>query len=56
YKPPPSDPDYITQVPPDSVVVCAARKRSYSQSSGDTPPPDKESRKFDATRKRVASQ
>ncbi|KAJ1112600.1 hypothetical protein NDU88_000862 [Pleurodeles waltl] len=34
----------------------AARKRANSQSSGDAPPPDKESRKFDAAGKRVAAQ
>ncbi|KAJ1170443.1 hypothetical protein NDU88_002320 [Pleurodeles waltl] len=57
YKPPPSDPAFITQqLPPDSVVVGAARKRANSQSSGDAPPPDKESRKFDAAGKGVASQ
>ncbi|KAJ1082489.1 hypothetical protein NDU88_002654 [Pleurodeles waltl] len=57
YKPPPSDPVFITQqLPPDPVVVGAARKRANSQSSADAPPPDKESRKFDAAGKRVASQ
>ncbi|KAJ1187330.1 hypothetical protein NDU88_004107 [Pleurodeles waltl] len=57
YKPPPSDPVFITQqFPPHSVVVGAARKRANSQSSGDAPPPDKESRKFDAAGKKVASQ
>ncbi|KAJ1087218.1 hypothetical protein NDU88_000404 [Pleurodeles waltl] len=57
YKPPPTDPVFITsQLPPDSVVVGAARKRANSHTSGDAPPPDKESRKFDAAGKRVASQ
>ncbi|KAJ1092577.1 hypothetical protein NDU88_005687 [Pleurodeles waltl] len=57
YKPPPSDLVFITQqLPPDSVIVGAARKRANSQSSGDAPPPDKESCKFDVAGKRVASQ
>ncbi|KAJ1212012.1 hypothetical protein NDU88_007358 [Pleurodeles waltl] len=57
YKPPPTDPVFITsQLPPDSVVVGAARKRANSHTSGNAPPPDKESRKFDAAGKRVASQ
>ncbi|KAJ1169217.1 hypothetical protein NDU88_001123 [Pleurodeles waltl] len=57
YKPPPTDPAFITtQLPPDSVVVGAARKRANSHTSGDAPPPDKESRKFDAAGKRVAAQ
>ncbi|KAJ1189935.1 hypothetical protein NDU88_006677 [Pleurodeles waltl] len=57
YKPPPTDPVYITQqLTPDSVVVGAARKRAISHTSGDAPPPDKESRKFDAAGKRVAAQ
>ncbi|KAJ1196529.1 hypothetical protein NDU88_000399 [Pleurodeles waltl] len=57
YKPPPTDPVYITQqLTPDSVVVGAARKRAKSHTSGDAPPPDKESRKFDAAGKRVAAQ
>ncbi|KAJ1208994.1 hypothetical protein NDU88_004373 [Pleurodeles waltl] len=57
YKAPPTDPVFITsQLPPDSVVVGAARKRANSHTSGDAPPPDKESRKFDAAGKRVAVQ
>ncbi|KAJ1094242.1 hypothetical protein NDU88_007320 [Pleurodeles waltl] len=57
YKPPPTDPVYITQqLTADSVVVGAARKRANSHTSGDAPPPDKESRKFDAAGKRVAAQ
>ncbi|KAJ1173375.1 hypothetical protein NDU88_005211 [Pleurodeles waltl] len=57
YKPPPTDPVYITQqLTPDSVVVGAARKRADSQTSGDAPPPDKESQKFNAAGKRVAAQ
>ncbi|KAJ1157443.1 hypothetical protein NDU88_010155 [Pleurodeles waltl] len=57
YKPPPTDPIYITtQLTPDSVVVGTARKRANSHTSGDAPPPDKESRKFDAVGKRVAAQ
>ncbi|KAJ1147746.1 hypothetical protein NDU88_000605 [Pleurodeles waltl] len=57
YKPPPTDPVYITtQLTPDSVVVGAARKRANSHTSGDAPPPDKESLKFDAAGKRVAAQ
>ncbi|KAJ1194439.1 hypothetical protein NDU88_003728 [Pleurodeles waltl] len=57
YKAPPTDPDFITsQLPPDSVVVGVARKRANSHTSGDAPPPDKESRKFDAAGKRVAVQ
>ncbi|KAJ1136534.1 hypothetical protein NDU88_002949 [Pleurodeles waltl] len=57
YKAPPTDPAFITsQLPPDSVVVGAARKRANSHTSGDAPPPDKESRKFDAAGKRVAVQ
>ncbi|KAJ1161729.1 hypothetical protein NDU88_002210 [Pleurodeles waltl] len=57
FKPPPTDPVYITQqLTPDSVVVGAARKRANSHTSGDAPPPDKESRKFDAAGKRVAAQ
>ncbi|KAJ1103996.1 hypothetical protein NDU88_001412 [Pleurodeles waltl] len=57
YKPPPTDPVYITQqLTPDSVVVGAACKRANSHTSGDAPPPDKESRKFDAAGKRVAAQ
>ncbi|KAJ1186747.1 hypothetical protein NDU88_003528 [Pleurodeles waltl] len=57
YKSPPTDPIFITtQLTPDSVVVGAARKRANSQTSGDAPPPDKESRKFDAAGKRVAAQ
>ncbi|KAJ1105605.1 hypothetical protein NDU88_003010 [Pleurodeles waltl] len=47
---------HAQQLPLDSVVVGAARKRANSQSSGDAPPPDKESRKCDAAGKRVASQ
>ncbi|KAJ1144762.1 hypothetical protein NDU88_011059 [Pleurodeles waltl] len=44
YKPPPTDPVYITtQLTPDSVVVGAARKRANSHTSGDAPPPDRES-------------
>ncbi|KAJ1080726.1 hypothetical protein NDU88_000920 [Pleurodeles waltl] len=57
YKPPPTDPVYITQqLTPDSVVVGASRKRANSHTSGDAPPPDKESRKFDTAGKRVAAQ
>ncbi|XP_069063197.1 uncharacterized protein [Pleurodeles waltl] len=57
YKAPPTDPAFITsQLTPDSVVVGAARKRANSHTSGDAPPPDKESRKFDAAGKRVAAQ
>ncbi|KAJ1079866.1 hypothetical protein NDU88_000098 [Pleurodeles waltl] len=57
YKLPPTDPVYITQqLTPDSVIVGAARKRVNSHTSGDAPPPDKESRKFDAAGKRVAAQ
>ncbi|KAJ1091581.1 hypothetical protein NDU88_004700 [Pleurodeles waltl] len=57
YRPSPTDPVFITQqLTPDSVVVGAARKRANSQSSGDAPLPDKESRKFDAAGKRVAVQ
>ncbi|KAJ1157445.1 hypothetical protein NDU88_010157 [Pleurodeles waltl] len=57
YKPPPTDPVYIMQqLTPDSVVVGAARKRANSHTSGDAPPPDKESRKFDAAGKSVAAQ
>ncbi|KAJ1093052.1 hypothetical protein NDU88_006161 [Pleurodeles waltl] len=57
YKPPPTDPVYITQqLTPDSVVVGAAHKRANSHTSGDAPPPDKESRKFDVAGKRVAAQ
>ncbi|KAJ1087474.1 hypothetical protein NDU88_000645 [Pleurodeles waltl] len=56
YKAPPTDPVFITsQLPPDSVIG-AARKRANSHTSGDAPPPDKQSRKFDAAGKRVAVQ
>ncbi|KAJ1141146.1 hypothetical protein NDU88_007481 [Pleurodeles waltl] len=47
YKPPRQTQCFTQQLPPDSMVVGAARKRANSQSSGDAPPPDKESRKFD---------
>lgn len=57
YKPAPSDPVYIRdQLPLDSLVVSNARKRANSHTTGDTTPPDKESKPLDASRKRVASQ
>lgn len=40
----------------DSLVVSNARKRANSQTSGDAPPPDKESKLLDTSGKRMASQ
>lgn len=57
YRAAPTDPTYLKgQLPFDSLVVSNARKRANSQASGDTPPPDKESKLIDASGKRVASQ
>ncbi|XP_078496414.1 uncharacterized protein LOC144752346 [Lissotriton helveticus] len=57
YKPAPGDPTYIKgQLPLDSLVVSNARKRANSQTTGDAPPPDKESKVLEALGKRVAAQ
>ncbi|XP_078502407.1 uncharacterized protein LOC144756448 [Lissotriton helveticus] len=57
YRPAPVDPTYIKgQLPFDSLVVANARKRANSQTNGDAPPPDKESKIFEASGKRVAAQ
>ncbi|XP_078526618.1 uncharacterized protein LOC144799223 [Lissotriton helveticus] len=57
YKAAPSDPAYIKgPIPLDSLVVSNARKRANSQTSGEAPPPDKESKLHDASKKRTASQ
>ncbi|XP_078520386.1 uncharacterized protein LOC144785252 [Lissotriton helveticus] len=57
YKAAPSDPAYIKgPVPLDSLVVSNARKRANSQTSGEAPPPDKESKLLDASGKRTALQ
>lgn len=57
YRAAPADPVYIKgQLPLDSLVVSNARKRANSQTSGDAPPPDKESKLLDASGRRVASQ
>ncbi|XP_078521848.1 uncharacterized protein LOC144791076 [Lissotriton helveticus] len=57
YRPAPGDPTYIKgQSPLDSLVVSNARKRANSQTTGDAPPPDKESKVLEASGKRVAAQ
>ncbi|XP_078526649.1 uncharacterized protein LOC144799283 [Lissotriton helveticus] len=57
YKAAPKDPIFIKgQIPLDSLVVTNARKRANSLSTGEAPPPDKESKLIDASGKRVASQ
>ncbi|XP_078502523.1 uncharacterized protein LOC144757755 [Lissotriton helveticus] len=57
YKAAPKDPIFIRgHVPLDSLVVSNARKRANSLSTGEAPPPDKESKLIDASGKRVASQ
>ncbi|XP_078540261.1 uncharacterized protein LOC144825331 [Lissotriton helveticus] len=57
YRPAPVDPTYIKgQLPLDSLVVSNARKRANSQTTGNAPPPDKESKVFEASGKRVAAQ
>ncbi|XP_078503202.1 uncharacterized protein LOC144761849 [Lissotriton helveticus] len=57
YRPAPVDPTYIKgQLLLDSLVVANARKRANSQTSGDAPPPDKESKILEASSKRVAAQ
>ncbi|XP_078540004.1 uncharacterized protein LOC144824913 [Lissotriton helveticus] len=57
YKAAPSDPAYIKgPVPLDSLVVSNTRKRANSQTSGEAPPPDKESKLLDASGKRTALQ
>ncbi|XP_078540262.1 uncharacterized protein LOC144825334 [Lissotriton helveticus] len=57
YRPAPVDPTYIKgQLPVDSLVVANARKRANSQTTGDAPPPDKESKILEASGKRVAAQ
>lgn len=57
YKPCTNDPVYIRgQMPLDSLVVSNARKRANSQTTGDAPPPDKESKLIDAAGKRVSLQ
>ncbi|XP_078502898.1 uncharacterized protein LOC144761339 [Lissotriton helveticus] len=57
YRPAPGDPTYIKgQLPLDSLVVSNARKRANSQTTGEAPPPDKESKVLEASGKRVAAQ
>ncbi|XP_078506924.1 uncharacterized protein LOC144767299 [Lissotriton helveticus] len=57
YKAAPTDPTYIkSQLPLDSLVVANARKRANSQTTGNAPPPVKESKILEAPDKRVASQ
>ncbi|XP_078514255.1 uncharacterized protein LOC144773230 [Lissotriton helveticus] len=57
YKAAPKDPVFIKgQIPLDSLVVSNARKRANSLTTGEAPPPDKESKLIDASGKRVASQ
>ncbi|XP_078520384.1 uncharacterized protein LOC144785248 [Lissotriton helveticus] len=57
YKAAPKDPIFIKgQIPLDSLVVTNARKRANSLTTGEAPPPDKESKLIDASGKRVASQ
>ncbi|XP_078511993.1 uncharacterized protein LOC144771259 [Lissotriton helveticus] len=57
YRPAPGDPAYIRgQLPLDSLVVANARKRANSQTTGEAPPPDKESKVLEASGKRVAAQ
>lgn len=57
HKAAPSDPAFIRgQLPLDSLVVSNERKRANSQTSGDAPPPDKESKLLDTSGKRTASQ
>ncbi|XP_078522996.1 uncharacterized protein LOC144792004 [Lissotriton helveticus] len=57
YRPAPADPAYIRgQLPLDSLVVANARKRANSQTTGEAPPPDKESKVLEAGGKRVAAQ
>ncbi|XP_078502429.1 uncharacterized protein LOC144756499 [Lissotriton helveticus] len=57
YKAAPKDQVFIKgQIPLDSLVVSNARKRANSQTAGEDPPPDKESKLIDASGKRVASQ
>ncbi|XP_078496692.1 uncharacterized protein LOC144752701 [Lissotriton helveticus] len=57
YKAAPSDPAYIKgQLPLDSLVVSNARKRANSHTTGDAPPPDKESKLLDASGKCTLSQ
>lgn len=57
YKPALTGPAYIRgQLPLDSLVVSNARNRANSQTTGEAPPPDKESKLIDASGKRVASQ
>ncbi|XP_078520391.1 uncharacterized protein LOC144785278 [Lissotriton helveticus] len=57
YRAAPTDPTYIRgQLPLDSLVVANARKRANSQTTGEAPPPDKESKILEASGKRVAAQ
>lgn len=57
YKPAPTDLIYSKgQVLLDSLVFSNACKRANSQTTGDAPPPDKESKLIDASGKRVAAQ
>ncbi|XP_078540272.1 uncharacterized protein LOC144825355 [Lissotriton helveticus] len=57
YKAAPKDPIFIKgQIPLDSLVVTKAHKRANSLTTGEAPPPDKESKLIDVSGKRVASQ